>query len=253
MLSRVASTKSPLTPPPLRPADLRPLFYCRRPSALPGSARVRVGIPSDTANYSHRGAPCRAYRALAGSAGQRYAEGGLARPAQGGSATGKLCIHVTPVPISHKLVALPKSIKNAPGCQPRIVPGSGPATITKRPYTTSLRRDTQVAGTNNRVLVDSLLHAANRDRKILAFATRDTDGRRHDRGYSSSATPEEKRNMYTASFAFFEAIWEAGITHCFVNLGSDHPSIIEAMVKGQREKRDKFPRIITCPNEVGDP
>jgi hypothetical protein len=55
--------------------------------------------------------------------------------------------------------------------------------------------------------------------------------------------------MYTTSFAFFEAIWEAGVTHCFVNLGSDHPSIIEAMVKGQREP-DKFPRIITCPNEV---
>jgi thiamine pyrophosphate-dependent acetolactate synthase large subunit-like protein len=56
--------------------------------------------------------------------------------------------------------------------------------------------------------------------------------------------------MYTSSFAFFEAIWEAGITHCFVNLGSDHPSIIEAMVKGQREKGKEFPRIITCPNEV---
>ena len=56
--------------------------------------------------------------------------------------------------------------------------------------------------------------------------------------------------MYTASFAFFEAIWDAGVTHCFVNLGSDHPSIIEAMVKGQREKKGKFPRIITCPNEV---
>lgn len=56
--------------------------------------------------------------------------------------------------------------------------------------------------------------------------------------------------MYTTSFAFFEAMWEAGITHCFVNLGSDHPSIIEAMVKGQREKEGSFPRIITCPNEV---
>ncbi|KAF3769716.1 thiamine diphosphate-binding protein [Cryphonectria parasitica EP155] len=56
--------------------------------------------------------------------------------------------------------------------------------------------------------------------------------------------------MYTTSFAFFEAIWEAGITHCFVNLGSDHPSIIEAMVKGQREKKGAFPRIITCPNEM---
>ncbi|KAI1434368.1 thiamine pyrophosphate enzyme [Xylaria sp. CBS 124048] len=56
--------------------------------------------------------------------------------------------------------------------------------------------------------------------------------------------------MYTASFAFFEALWQAGVTHCFVNLGSDHPSIIEAMVKGQREKKGNFPRIITCPNEM---
>ncbi|KAF4626722.1 hypothetical protein G7Y89_g11437 [Cudoniella acicularis] len=56
--------------------------------------------------------------------------------------------------------------------------------------------------------------------------------------------------MYTASFAFFEALWEAGVTHCFVNLGSDHPSIIEAMVKGQNEKKGQFPRIITCPNEM---
>ena len=43
---------------------------------------------------------------------------------------------------------------------------------------------------------------------------------------------------------------QAGVTHCFVNLGSDHPSIIEAIVKGQSEKRGQFPRIITCPNEV---
>lgn len=56
--------------------------------------------------------------------------------------------------------------------------------------------------------------------------------------------------VYTASFAFFEAIWEAGITHCFVNLGSDHPSIIEAIVKGQNEKKGQFPKIITCPNEM---
>ncbi|KAK3074557.1 hypothetical protein LTR53_002911 [Teratosphaeriaceae sp. CCFEE 6253] len=56
--------------------------------------------------------------------------------------------------------------------------------------------------------------------------------------------------MYTASFAFFEALWDAGVTHCFVNLGSDHPSIIEAIVKGQTEQPDHFPRIITCPNEM---
>jgi hypothetical protein len=56
--------------------------------------------------------------------------------------------------------------------------------------------------------------------------------------------------MYTTSFAFFEALWDAGVTHVFVNLGSDHPSIIEAMVKGARENKGQFPRIITCPNEV---
>ncbi|KAI2637567.1 thiamine pyrophosphate enzyme [Xylaria nigripes] len=56
--------------------------------------------------------------------------------------------------------------------------------------------------------------------------------------------------MYTTSSAFFEALWQAGVTHCFVNLGSDHPSIIEAMVEGQREKKGKFPRVITCPNEM---
>lgn len=75
-------------------------------------------------------------------------------------------------------------------------------------------------------------------------------------GHLASATSQANRQsstraeMYTTSFAFFEAIWEAGITHCFVNLGSDHPSIIEAMVKGQREAKGKFPRIITCPNEM---
>ena len=74
-----------------------------------------------------------------------------------------------------------------------------------------------------------------------------TASNQHHRSYSTSSSS----SIYTASFAFFEAIWEAGITHCFVNLGSDHPSIIEAMVKGQREAKGNFPRIITCPNEVG--
>ena len=56
--------------------------------------------------------------------------------------------------------------------------------------------------------------------------------------------------IHPSSFAFFEALWEYGVSHVFVNLGSDHPSIIEAIVKGQNEKKGNFPRIITCPNEV---
>ncbi|KAL2852011.1 hypothetical protein BJY01DRAFT_260337 [Aspergillus pseudoustus] len=43
---------------------------------------------------------------------------------------------------------------------------------------------------------------------------------------------------------------QAGVSHCFVNLGSDHPSILEAMVKGQKEKPNEFPKIVTCPNEM---
>jgi|SRR5688572_15721144 hypothetical protein len=65
---------------------------------------------------------------------------------------------------------------------------------------------------------------------------------------SLAATPDSR--MYTASSALFEALWDAGVTHCFVNLGSDHPSILEAMAKSKKEGYTNFPRIITCPNEV---
>ncbi|KAL2823557.1 thiamine pyrophosphate enzyme, N-terminal TPP binding domain-containing protein [Aspergillus cavernicola] len=61
---------------------------------------------------------------------------------------------------------------------------------------------------------------------------------------------EYSENMYTASYAFFEALWELGVRNCFVNLGSDHPSIMEAMAKGVKENPDSFPRIFTCPNEM---
>ncbi|KAI3330339.1 thiamine pyrophosphate enzyme [Ustulina deusta] len=57
-------------------------------------------------------------------------------------------------------------------------------------------------------------------------------------------------SSYTAAFALLEGLWEAGITTCFVNVGSDHPSIIEAIVKGKRERPDRWPRMITCPSEI---
>ncbi|KAJ6515029.1 thiamine pyrophosphate enzyme [Mycena vitilis] len=55
---------------------------------------------------------------------------------------------------------------------------------------------------------------------------------------------------YTTAFALFDVLWEAGITACFVNVGSDHPSIIEAIVRGKRERPDSWPRMITCPSEI---
>ncbi|KAI8963265.1 thiamine pyrophosphate enzyme [Daldinia sp. FL1419] len=64
------------------------------------------------------------------------------------------------------------------------------------------------------------------------------------------ATTQDTSGSYTTAFALFEALWEAGITACFVNVGSDHPSIIEAIVKGKRERPNSWPRMITCPSEV---
>ncbi|MFY0733401.1 MULTISPECIES: thiamine pyrophosphate-requiring protein [Aurantimonas] len=55
--------------------------------------------------------------------------------------------------------------------------------------------------------------------------------------------------MYTASTAFLEALMEAGVTHLFVNFGSDHPGLIEAIAEA-RAKGRSVPRVITCPNEM---
>ncbi|KAI1148983.1 thiamine pyrophosphate enzyme [Nemania diffusa] len=64
------------------------------------------------------------------------------------------------------------------------------------------------------------------------------------------AESQNDSSGYTTAFALFEGLWEAGITACFVNVGSDHPSIIEAIVKGKRERPNRWPRMITCPSEV---
>jgi acetolactate synthase I/II/III large subunit len=53
---------------------------------------------------------------------------------------------------------------------------------------------------------------------------------------------------YTASEALLEAIEDAGVTHLFVNLGSDHPAIMEALSKRLKTGNEKL-RVITAPNE----
>ncbi|KAJ5196274.1 hypothetical protein N7449_006753 [Penicillium cf. viridicatum] len=57
-------------------------------------------------------------------------------------------------------------------------------------------------------------------------------------------------NLTSAAENFFEALSEAGIAHCFVNLGSDHPAMLEAMIKAKQENKTNFPNIITCPSEL---
>ncbi|KAI1333125.1 thiamine pyrophosphate enzyme [Xylariaceae sp. FL0255] len=68
--------------------------------------------------------------------------------------------------------------------------------------------------------------------------------------FVATSASQKPSNGYTSAFALFEGLWEAGITACFINVGSDHPSVIEAIIKGKRERPDRWPRIITCPSEV---
>jgi acetolactate synthase I/II/III large subunit len=55
--------------------------------------------------------------------------------------------------------------------------------------------------------------------------------------------------MYTASTAFLEALVEAGISHAFVNFGSDHPALVEAIAEARAQGRP-IPRIVTAPFEM---
>src|ERR1700678_2161541 len=64
------------------------------------------------------------------------------------------------------------------------------------------------------------------------------------------ATPVTER-YYTTSTAFLEALAEAGVTHIYANLGSEHPRLIEALAQARGEGREgERPRVIVCPHEI---
>jgi thiamine pyrophosphate-dependent acetolactate synthase large subunit-like protein len=63
--------------------------------------------------------------------------------------------------------------------------------------------------------------------------------------------------MYTISSVFLRTLSTAGITHAFVNWGSDHPALLEDLERQRTENHDSTtrgdttnPTIITCPNEM---
>ncbi len=55
--------------------------------------------------------------------------------------------------------------------------------------------------------------------------------------------------MYSASTALLEALSDAGVTHIFVNFGSDHPALVEAIAEARAHGR-AIPMIVTSPNEM---
>jgi len=56
--------------------------------------------------------------------------------------------------------------------------------------------------------------------------------------------------MYTASSIFLKTLVDAGITHAFVNWGSDHPGILEDLERQRDENGRTAIQIVTCPNEM---
>jgi hypothetical protein len=226
MLSRLSARRTPLSSSPRRRADVRPLSDCHHgPSlAISGSfARQRFpSIVSDTA--SSISAKCRL-------------------------STGRVPL---PYRVAHSYQTYPYALNSSASAIP----------VGHHPNP-SLYNNRSLVSVASSTRLSFPVRRYSKGAKGTAFPI--IKGLNHHQGVAAGRRPlaldncdeakprefsTEHTEMYTASFAFFEAIGEAGITHCFVNLGSDHPSIIEAMVKGQREKSAKFPKIITCPNEV---
>ncbi|KAG1790042.1 thiamine pyrophosphate enzyme, N-terminal TPP binding domain-containing protein [Suillus variegatus] len=56
--------------------------------------------------------------------------------------------------------------------------------------------------------------------------------------------------MYTTSSLFFHTLAQVGITHAFVNWGSDHPALLEDLQRQRADHGNTAVEIVTCPNEM---
>lgn len=96
---------------------------------------------------------------------------------------------------------------------------------------------------------DQPLRRASSFLTILTTATMppsvDTNGVNGD-SVSTKVTPFR----YTASAAFIDTLIAAGVKYLFVNLGTDHPGLVEVFAYASMTKRKDFPRVMTCPNEM---
>ncbi|KAI9065965.1 thiamine diphosphate-binding protein [Trametes sanguinea] len=55
--------------------------------------------------------------------------------------------------------------------------------------------------------------------------------------------------MYTTASVFFKTLADAGVTHAFVNWGSDHPAFLEDLHRQYVETGKTLVDIVTCPSE----
>ncbi|KAG6842780.1 hypothetical protein H0H93_003444, partial [Arthromyces matolae] len=50
-------------------------------------------------------------------------------------------------------------------------------------------------------------------------------------------------STYSTSSLFLRSLWDAGITHVFVNWGSDHPALLEDLERQRIEDGETKPEI----------
>ncbi|KAJ8291635.1 Benzoylformate decarboxylase [Rhodotorula toruloides] len=62
-------------------------------------------------------------------------------------------------------------------------------------------------------------------------------------------SPTAPVEVYTTSNVFLDSLVEAGIKRAYVNLGSDHPALLEAFAHRKKYGLDSL-EIVTCPNEM---
>ncbi len=56
--------------------------------------------------------------------------------------------------------------------------------------------------------------------------------------------------MLTTSSVFLKALSDVGITHAFVNWGSDHPALLEELARQRSSSNGTVLQIVTSPNEM---
>jgi acetolactate synthase-1/2/3 large subunit len=60
---------------------------------------------------------------------------------------------------------------------------------------------------------------------------------------------EESNGRLTVADALMQALVDGGVTHCFINTGTDYPALIESWARAAQEGR-RMPQLVVCPHEV---
>ena len=56
--------------------------------------------------------------------------------------------------------------------------------------------------------------------------------------------------MHTTATLFLKTLADCGITHAFVNWGSDHPALLEELERERVEEGQTAVEIVACPSEM---